>query len=118
MDKNCNTCTGKFTGCMLENCIKTNDIELDAECLLEKGIFEEILKEQIDLENLFEYMQKIKVIKKNINIDELSQDDDIMILITETVSNAIWNAFRIQARQLKPKFKIKKDYDFSCSLWR
>jgi len=69
MNKSCENCSGKFRGCMLENNIITSDMEIKAECLLEEGIFEEILREQIDLTDLFEHMQEQGIIKKNIKVN-------------------------------------------------
>lgn len=117
MIKNCENCSGKFKGCFIKDYIKI-DIETDAECLLEEGTFESILQEQINPTDLFLHMQEKGIIKKNVNIKEISQDDDIIFLITETVSDAIWDAFRRQAKQLKPKFEMNTGYDFHCSAWR
>lgn len=117
MEKNCDNCLGKFKGCMLKDNI-TTDIEDSAECKLEDGIFEEVIREQLDLTDLFIHMQEEGIIKKNANIKSLIQDDTIMNILTETLSDCIGSFIRRQVKEIEPKFYIDVDADFNCSYWR
>ncbi len=117
--KNCDNCSGRFKdGCGLINSFKI-DLELEAQCkLLEQGVFEAIIQEEIDLTHLFNYMQESGIIKKSAKIKDLKQDDNILIRITEAVSDCLWMAIKRQIGSLKPEIKINKDSEFYCSFWR
>ena len=117
MEKNCETCSGRFKGCMLENCI-TVDIEDSAEHILEEGTFEEALHEQLDLTNVFKHMQEQGIIKKNVNVKGLLDSYEIRNLVVEATSDAIWDFVRRQVKGIEPKFDMDVDSDFSCSMWR
>lgn len=117
MERNCQTCSGRFKGCMLKDYI-TVDIEDKAECMLEEGTFEEVLREQVSLKDLFIHMQEEGIIKKNVKVEELAEDNTIMNLFIELTSDAIWDFVRTQVKQIEPDFYINVNSDFNCALWR
>jgi len=113
--ESCRTCRDR-TNCTLLDSLDY-DIEEEVQVKLEEGIFEEVLKEHLDLKDMFIDMQEKGIIKKNINIKEID-DESIKQLLIENVSEGIWKFLIKQMKDIKPKITIENSDEFCCSLWR
>lgn len=113
--ESCRTCRDRTNCTLLAN--MDFDIEEEVQCKLEEGIFEEVLKEHLNLTDMFADMQENGIIKKNINIKQID-DEGIKQLLIENISEGIWKFLLKQMKDIKPKITIENSDAFCCSLWR
>ena len=113
-DKNCRSCRG----CTLVDCLDI-DIETEVQCVLEQGVFEEALRETLNLDSLLTSLKESGYIKKSVEIKDIDTDSLIIDLVDD-ISTGIWNFLLGRMKDIKPevKFKHVKSSEFSCSGWR
>ena len=115
IEKSCRNCRDNDNCCLLDKI--DFDLESEVQCKLEEGIFEEVIKEELNLTDVFQQMQDDGIIKKNINIKEID-DESIKSLITEKVSEGIWKFLVREMGDIQPETKKMISSDFHCSEWR
>jgi hypothetical protein len=112
IEKSCRNCKE----CILENQF-TYNIEADVYNIGESGFIEEIAKDYLNITETLEHMQEQGIIKKNINIKELAQDDYINTLLVEQIGNAVFSFLIKQIKGIRVNLKPTST-DFYCKYWR
>ena len=92
IEKSCRNCRDNDNCCLLDKI--DFDLETEVQCKLEEGIFEEAIKEELNLTDVFQQMQDDGIIKKNIKIKDI--DDESIKFITfassaQEITNIIMN---------------------------
>ena len=114
IEKSCRNCRDNDNCCLLDKI--DFDLETEVQCKLEEGIFEEVIKEELDLTDMFLQLQEEGIIKKNVKIKEID-DESIKSLITEKVSEGIWQFLIREMGNIQPNAKKMTNSDFHCSEW-
>jgi hypothetical protein len=112
IEKSCKNCRE----CVLQQQF-TYNIESDVYCLGESGFIEEITKEYLNITETLEYMQEQGFIKKNVNIKELAENDNMLNLLVEQIGNAVYSFLVRQIKGIKVNLK-PVDSNFCCKYWR
>ncbi len=112
IEKSCRNCRE----CTLQNQF-TYNIESEIYSFGESGFIEEITKEHLNITETLEYMQEQGIIKKNQNIKELADNDNINQLLVEQIGNAVYSFLVRQIKGIKVNLK-PVDKNFYCKFWR
>ena len=124
-EKSCRTCKHKFDeSCPLPQKFNSGNgvsIKDKIECKLEDGIIDDILRESLDIKSLFQHMQEEGFIKKNVDTNKLAQDDTILNLLIEEISDKAWMHIIKKVSNIDNELIIKMadggSDDFYCSYW-
>lgn len=124
-EKSCRTCKHRFDeSCPLPQKFNSSNgisVKDKIECKLEDGIIDDILRESLDIKYLFQHMQEEGFIKKNVDTNKLAQNDDILNLLIEEISDKAWKHIIKSVSNIDTELTIKMadggSDDFYCSEW-
>lgn len=115
VEKSCRTCSDN------NNCCFYDKIEYDpvaaVEYVLEDGVINDILQEELDLIPLLEELQSKGIVRKNVNIKSVDMND-CKIILMEQLSNRIWDYIIGRIAGIEVTRTKMTDSEFHCSEWR
>jgi hypothetical protein len=118
-EKSCHNCKHRFNkSCPVPEKLLMDSIEDKVQCKLEDGTLDEILREELDLTELFDHMQEEGYIKKSAKVKELAQNEDIINLMIEQINDKIWNHIIRKVSDVEIDIEFDNTSDFYCSEWR